>query len=210
VRLVGKRVLTAISLDDAGDFSRIHPLQSECAKTQRHESKENTVMPTVQQRITPFLWFDTQAEQAAQFYCSIFPNSRIVKVTRYTREAAQPTGMKEGAAMTVGFELDGQRFAALNGGPHFKFNEAVSLVVHCASQQEVDHYWNALAAGGDPRAQQCGWLKDRYGLSWQVIPDEMIELLTHADPQRARRATAAMMQMKKIDLQTLRKAAAGA
>jgi predicted 3-demethylubiquinone-9 3-methyltransferase (glyoxalase superfamily) len=174
------------------------------------ECKEKSAMTAIHQRITPFLWFHNQAEEAAAFYCSIFPNSRIATVVRYPKEAAQSTGMTEGVAMTVGFELDGQHFTALNGGPHFKFNEAVSLVVHCDSQEEVDRYWDALSDGGDPAAQRCGWLKDRYGLSWQIVPDEMIEMFTDPDSERVRRGTAAMMQMKKIDLDVLRRAAAGA
>lgn len=160
------------------------------------------------QRITPFLWFDHQAEEAAAFYVSIFEHSRIVTTTRYTRESSQASGCKEGTVMTVDFELDGQRIAALNGGPMFRFNEAVSLVVHCHSQAEVDHYWDKLLEGAPEKTGQCGWLKDRYGLSWQVVPDEMIQLLSDADPHKVARVTAAMMQMKKLDLNELRRAAA--
>jgi predicted 3-demethylubiquinone-9 3-methyltransferase (glyoxalase superfamily) len=166
-------------------------------------------MTTDNQRITPFFWFDTQAEEAAGFYASIFPNSRVGRVTRYSAEAARVSGRPEGAAMTVEFDLDGQRFTALNGGPAFKFTEALSLVVHCATQAEVDHYWERLGAGGDPNARQCGWLKDRYGVSWQVVPDALAELLGDPDPDRARRATEAMLGMKKLDLAELRRAAAG-
>jgi predicted 3-demethylubiquinone-9 3-methyltransferase (glyoxalase superfamily) len=159
------------------------------------------------QRITPFLWFDGQAEEAARFYTSVFENSRIVSVTRYGKGAAEASGRPEGSVMTVAFELDGQDFTALNGGPHFKFNEAISLVVHCRSQDEVDRYWDRLSDGGDPKAQQCGWLKDRYGLSWQVVPMELALLLGDPDPERAQRAAKAMLQMKKIDLAALRRAA---
>ncbi|WP_266171862.1 VOC family protein [Dyella subtropica] len=165
-------------------------------------------MTTRFQRITPFLWFADEAEEAAKFYVSIFENSKITTTTRYGKEAAQATGRPEGSAMTVGFQLDGQDFTALNGGPVFKFNEAMSLVVHCRSQAEVDRYWKQLSEGGDERSQQCGWLKDRYGVSWQVVPDQMIELLSHPDRTKAQKAMAALMQMKKIDLHALQQAAA--
>jgi predicted 3-demethylubiquinone-9 3-methyltransferase (glyoxalase superfamily) len=164
-------------------------------------------MPARAQRITPFLWFDEQAEEAATFYTSIFPDSRIVTVTRYNKESAESSGRPEGLVMTVAFQLDGQDFTALNGGPHFTFNEAISLLVHCDSQDEVDYYWRRLAEGGDEKAQQCGWLKDRYGVSWQVVPRELFELLSDPDPERARRATHAMLRMTKIDLAELRRAA---
>jgi predicted 3-demethylubiquinone-9 3-methyltransferase (glyoxalase superfamily) len=160
------------------------------------------------QRITPFLWFDDQAEEAARHYTSIFPNSRIVTTTRYGKDAAQASGRPEGSVMTVAFELDGQELTAINGGPAFEFNEAISLVVNCRSQEEVDHYWERLSEGGDEKAQQCGWLKDRFGVSWQVVPTLLVELLSNPDPEKARRATQAMLQMKKIDLEALRRAAA--
>jgi predicted 3-demethylubiquinone-9 3-methyltransferase (glyoxalase superfamily) len=160
------------------------------------------------QRITPFLWFDHQAEEAASFYVSIFENSRILATTRYTAESAAASGRSEGSVMTVDFELDGQSMAALNGGPVFRFNEAVSLVVHCHSQDEVDYYWDKLLQGADDKTGQCGWLKDRFGLSWQVVPDEMIRLLTDPDAGKVARVTAALMQMKKLDLHELRRAAA--
>jgi predicted 3-demethylubiquinone-9 3-methyltransferase (glyoxalase superfamily) len=160
------------------------------------------------QRITPFLWFDHQAEEAVKFYVSIFENSRILATTRYSAESAAASGRAEGSVMTVDFELDGQSMAALNGGPIFRFNEAVSLVVHCRSQEEVDYYWDKLLQGVDEKSGQCGWLKDRFGLSWQVVPDEMIRLLTDPDPGKAARVAAAMMQMKKLDLHELRRAAA--
>ncbi|GAB3093145.1 VOC family protein [Lysobacter terrae] len=154
------------------------------------------------QRITPFLWFDKQAEEAANYYASIFDNSRVGTVARYDKAAAQASGLPEGTAMTVAFELDGVPFVALNGGPHFKFTEAVSFVVNCESQAEIDHYWSRLADGGDPTGQQCGWLKDKFGLSWQVVPTELPQLIRHP------KAMQAMLQMKKIDLGTLREAAA--
>jgi predicted 3-demethylubiquinone-9 3-methyltransferase (glyoxalase superfamily) len=159
-------------------------------------------------RITPCLWFDGQAEEAAAFYTSVFPNSRIVKVARYGKEGAAVSGMPEGSAMTVAFQLDGQDFTALNGGPQFRFTEALSLVVDCASQAEVDHYWARLSEGGDEKAQQCGWLKDRYGVSWQVVPTQLPELLSHPDPEKARRAMQAMLGMQKLDLAALRRAVA--
>ena len=165
-------------------------------------------MPSSTPRITPFLWFDDQAEEAVNFYVSVFDNSRILSTTRYSKAGAQTAGRAEGAVMTIAFELDGQKFTALNGGPHFKFNEAVSLVVNCQSQAEVDRYWTRLSEGGDERAQQCGWLKDRYGLSWQIVPTLLPELLSDPDPNKARRAMEAMLKMKKIDLDALRKAAA--
>lgn len=158
------------------------------------------------QRITPFLWFDTQAEEAATFYTSIFENSRIVATTRYSKESAAYSGRPAGSVMTVAFELDGQGFTALNGGPVFRFTEALSLVVGCRSQAEVDHFWSRLSEGGDPKAQQCGWLKDRFGVSWQVVPTELPALLSSPDADKARRVTAALMQMKKLDLDVLRRA----
>lgn len=159
------------------------------------------------QRITPFLWFDTQAEEAASFYTSIFPSSRIVTTTRYGKAAAQAAGRPEGSVMTIAFQLDGQDFSAINGGPHFKFTEAISFVVNCQTSAEVDHYWARLSEGGDEKAQQCGWLKDRYGVSWQVVPTVLVQLLSDPDPERARRAMEAMLKMKKIDIDALRRAA---
>ena len=164
-------------------------------------------MPTPT-RITPFLWFDDEAEQAVSFYTSIFKNSRVVSTTRYDEASAKPSGRPAGSLMTIAFQLDGQDFTAINGGPAFEFNEAISLVVSCESQDEVDYYWGRLSDGGDPSAQQCGWLKDRFGVSWQVVPSALPELLNHPDPAKARRATEAMLQMKKIDLAALRRAVA--
>src|SRR3989442_10265716 len=129
------------------------------------------------QRITPFLWFDHQAEEAATFYVSMFKNSRITSVARYDDEAAQASGRPKGSVMTVAFELDGQAFTALNGGPLFKFNEAISFQVNCETQADVDYYWDKLSEGGDKQAQQCGWLKDKYGVSWQVVPRVLLEMI---------------------------------
>ncbi|MET3651650.1 VOC family protein [Dyella japonica] len=166
-------------------------------------------MSTRFQRITPFLWFDHQAEDAVRFYVSIFPNSRILATTHYTAESARASGRAEGSVMTVDFELDGQSMAALNGGPIFQFNEAMSLVVHCRSQEEIDHYWDRLLEGAADKNGQCGWLKDRFGLSWQVVPDEMMPLLTTGDAASVARVHAAIMSMQKIDVDALRRAAAG-
>jgi predicted 3-demethylubiquinone-9 3-methyltransferase (glyoxalase superfamily) len=157
------------------------------------------------QRITPFLWFDGQAEQAAALYTSVFPNSHVVSTTRYGKTSAEVAGVPEGSVMTVAFQLDGQDFTALNGGPLYRFSEALSLVIHCRTQDEVDHYWSRLTEGG--QEQPCGWLKDRFGVSWQVVPTELPELLGHPDPEKARRAAQAMMTMKKLDLGVLRRAA---
>ena len=160
------------------------------------------------QKITPFLWFDTQAEEAAKFYTSLFKNSRIVGTTYYAPEPAKASGRPEGSVMTVEFELDGQRFTGLNGGPLFKFTEALSLVVHCDTQEEVDHYWHGLTAGGGQEVE-CGWLKDKFGLSWQVVPRILLELIYDKDPAKSRRVMAAMMQMKKIEIEPLLRAAEG-
>jgi predicted 3-demethylubiquinone-9 3-methyltransferase (glyoxalase superfamily) len=165
-------------------------------------------MPTIRQRIMPFLWFNDQAEEAVAFYTSVFKNSKVLSTTRYTKEAEQAAGRPEGSVMTVAFELEGQEFTALNGGPHFKFNEAVSFVVRCENQEEVDFYWNRLSEGGDRGAQQCGWLKDRFGLSWQVIPNRAMELLTDRDTEKGRKAMAAILEMKKIDVARVERAAA--
>jgi predicted 3-demethylubiquinone-9 3-methyltransferase (glyoxalase superfamily) len=161
------------------------------------------------QRITPCLWFDHQAEEAANYYVGIFPNSRVTAVTRYPNAGQEVHHQKAGSVMVVAFELDGQSFTALNGGPIFTFNEAVSLQVNCKTQDEIDYYWNKLGAGGDPKAQQCGWLKDRYGLSWQVAPQGMETMLKDAASAGANRAMSAMMNMKKIDMEALERAFAG-
>ena len=157
------------------------------------------------QKITPCLWFDTEGEEAAQFYTSVFPNSRIVEVTRYGSAGPRP----EGSVMTVHFELDGQSYIALNGGPDFKFNEAISLEVTCESQEEVDSYWSRLTADGGEEGP-CGWLKDKYGVSWQIVPKVLTELITDPDQAKAQRVMAAMLQMKKIEIAELEKAAATA
>ncbi|HEY5849792.1 MAG TPA: VOC family protein [Lysobacter sp.] len=158
------------------------------------------------QRITPFLWFDSQAEEAAKYYTSIFPDSGIDKILRYDEASSKGSGRPVGSVLTVDFRLDGSDMVALNGGPHFKFNEAVSLVVNCKTQEEVEHYWKHLTEGGDPAAQQCGWLKDKYGVSWQVVPVELLDLLSDPDPVRAGKAMNSMMQMKKLDVNEVRRA----
>lgn len=155
------------------------------------------------QRITPFLWFDNTAEAAANYYVSVFKDARIVTLARYSKEGAAASGQKEGSAMTVAFELDGQKFVALNGGPHFKISEAVSFVVNCDSQDEIDYYWDKLAASGDPTAQRCGWLKDQFGVSWQVVPSALPELMTGPN---AGKVMAALLQMGKPDLAVLQRA----
>ena len=156
------------------------------------------------QKITPFLWYDDKAEEAANFYVSIFKNSKVVSVARYGEAGPGP----KGSAMTVAFELDGQKFVALNGGPHFKFTEAVSFVVNCTSQEEVDYFWEKLLEGGG-KESQCGWLKDKYGLSWQITPTILPELLQDKDPEKAKRVMQAMLKMVKIDIETLKRAAEG-
>jgi predicted 3-demethylubiquinone-9 3-methyltransferase (glyoxalase superfamily) len=163
----------------------------------------------ISQRISPCLWFDSQAEEAARFYTGIFRNSRIVNVSHYPEAGQEIHGRPEGSVMTVVFELDGLAFTALNGGPHFKFNEAVSLQVFCRDQQEIDYYWEKLGAGGDPKAQQCGWLKDRYGLAWQVVPAEMDKWFADEKSPATQRAMEAMLKMKKLDIPALERAYAG-
>jgi len=159
------------------------------------------------QRITPFLWFGDEAEEAARFYVAVFPDSRITGVVRYDESAARASGRPVGSVMTVGFELDGQEFVALNGGPVFEFTEAISFVVNCDTQAEVDHFWEALSAGG--QQVQCGWLKDRFGVSWQVVPRALDEMLRDPDPARSRRVMAAVLAMEKLDLAALQAAYEG-
>ena len=154
-------------------------------------------------RITPNLWFDTESQEAAEFYCSVFPNSKITNVSYYTDAGPREAG----TVLTVDFELDGQRFTAINGGPQFTFDEAVSFLIDCADQDEVDYYWEKLTDGGEE--SQCGWLKDRYGVSWQVVPEGMDELFTDPDKGRAERAMRAMLGMKKLDIAALQAAADG-
>jgi len=158
-------------------------------------------------RITPFLWFDHQAEEAAHFYVSIFENSKVGSTARYDEEGARAAGRPKGSVMTVAFELDGQAFTALNGGPLFNFTEAMSLVVNCETQEEVDHFWERLSAGG--QEVQCGWLKDRFGVSWQVVPTALVEMLQDKDPSKAKRVMAAMLKMKKMNIEGLRQAFEG-
>lgn len=161
------------------------------------------------QKLSPCLWFDDQAEDAARFYTSIFKNSRIVTITRYTDAGQEIHGRPDGSVMTVVFELEGQLFTALNGGPYFKFTPAISIMIECATQEEVDYYWNKLTEGGDPEAQQCGWLADKFGLSWQVVPENLAQLMSSADRPTAQRAMNAMLKMKKLDMAALQAAIKG-
>ena len=159
-------------------------------------------MATITQKITPSLWFDTQAEEAARFYVSIFRDAHIGSISHYGPGAQMP----EGTVLTVEFTLEGQTFTALNGGPQFTFSPAISFVVHCTTQDEVDHYWDRLSEGGDPQAQMCGWLSDKYGVSWQIVPDALAEYMTDPDPAKAGRTMQAMLQMTKLDIEALRRA----
>src|SRR5207249_9973598 len=161
-------------------------------------------MTIIAQKITPFLWYDNQAEEAMNFYVSIFKNSRVLGVTRYGKSGPGP----EGSVLTAAFELEGQKFTALNGGPRFKFNESVSFVVNCETQQEVDYFWEKLTADGGEESQ-CGWLKDKFGVSWQVVPTVLIDMLHDKDSEKSERVTAAMLQMKKIDTEKLKAAYGG-
>ena len=164
-------------------------------------------MPKTVQKITPFLWFDHQAEDAVNCYVSIFKNSEIRSIARYEEEAAKASGRPKGSVMTVAFELDGQEVVALNGGPLFKFTEAMSFVVNCETQEEVDHFWEKLSAGG--QEVQCGWLKDRFGVSWQIVPTVLGEMLQDKDREKSRRVMAAMLKMKKISIEGLKNAYEG-
>jgi predicted 3-demethylubiquinone-9 3-methyltransferase (glyoxalase superfamily) len=161
------------------------------------------------QKIAPCLWFDDQAEEAARFYTGIFKNSKIGTVARYGKAGHEVHGRPAGTVMTVAFELEGQAFTALNGGPVFKFNEAISFQVNCETQAEVDYYWEKLSEGGDVKAQQCGWLKDRYGVSWQVVPRALVEMITDPDSEKSGRAMEAMLRMKKLDIAELKRAYGG-
>ena len=161
------------------------------------------------QRIAPCLWFDNQAEEAAKFYVGIFKRSKITAITRYSSAGLEIHRRPEGSVMTVAFTLEGQAFTALNGGPIFKFNEAISLQVYCETQKEIDYYAERLGEGGDPKAQQCGWLKDKFGVPWQVVPAGMEKMLKDHKSAKAQRAMAAVMQMKKFDLAALKRAAKG-
>jgi len=158
------------------------------------------------QTITPCLWFDSNAEEAVKFYTSIFKKSKIRKIARYGEEGYEVHGRPAGSVMTIEFELNGQTFTALNGGPVFQFNEAISFQVSCKTQEEVDYYWEKLSKGGDEKAQQCGWLKDRYGVSWQIVPAVLGEMLQGKDAKISDRVMKALLQMKKLDIKTLKQA----
>jgi predicted 3-demethylubiquinone-9 3-methyltransferase (glyoxalase superfamily) len=160
-------------------------------------------------RIAPCLWFDSQAEDAAKFYTGIFKNSRITAISRYSDAGKEVHGRPAGSVMTVAFELDGQPFTGLNGGPIFKFSEAISFQIYCEDQKEIDYYWDKLTAGGDPNSQQCGWLKDKFGLSWQVVPRGMEEMLKNEKSEKAKRVMETFLKMKKIDIAALEQAAEG-
>jgi predicted 3-demethylubiquinone-9 3-methyltransferase (glyoxalase superfamily) len=160
------------------------------------------------QKITPFLWFDDQAEEAVKFYTSIFKNSKVGRVLRYDEQAAKAAGRAVGSVLTIEFEIEGQKFVALNGGPQFKFNESVSFVVNCDTQKEVDYFWEKLTADGG-RESACGWLKDKFGLSWQITPTVLIDMLHDKDAEKSERVMNAMLQMQKIDIESLKEAYAG-
>jgi predicted 3-demethylubiquinone-9 3-methyltransferase (glyoxalase superfamily) len=162
------------------------------------------------QKISPFLWFDHEAEEAAKFYASIFKNSKIGRILRYGEEAAKisSTGQPAGSVLTVEFEIEGQKFVALNGGPRFKFNESISFAVNCETQEEVDYFWEKLTADGGEESQ-CGWLKDKFGLSWQVVPTVLIDMLQDKDSEKAERVMKVMLQMQKIDIEKLKAAYRG-
>jgi len=157
------------------------------------------------EKITPFLWFDHQAEEAAKFYISVFENSKVGKILRYDEAAAKAAGGPVGSVLTIEFEIGGQKFTALNGGPEFKFNEAISFVVNCDTQEEVDYFWEKLSADGGQESQ-CGWLKDKFGVSWQIVPTILIEMLQDKDSEKSERVMKAMLQMQKIDIKTLKEA----
>jgi predicted 3-demethylubiquinone-9 3-methyltransferase (glyoxalase superfamily) len=158
------------------------------------------------QKIISNLWFDRQAEEAAKFYTSVFKNSSILKTSHYGKEGFDIHKMPEGTVMTVEFQIEGQKFVALNGGPVFQFNEAISFIVNCTNQQELDYYWEKLSQGGDPKSQQCGWLKDKFGVSWQVVPVQLEEMMQDKDREKADRVMKAFLQMKKIDIHQLEEA----
>jgi predicted 3-demethylubiquinone-9 3-methyltransferase (glyoxalase superfamily) len=158
------------------------------------------------QKIIPCLWFDDKAEEAAKFYASIFKNSKIGDVSRYGKEGYEFHGKEDGTVMTMDFEIEGQKYVALNGGPIFKFNEAISFQVHCETQKEVDYYWEKLSEGGDEKAQQCGWLKDKYGVSWQIVPVVLTKMLQDKDSKKSQRVMKALLQMRKLDIKTLTQA----
>ena len=161
------------------------------------------------QKITSNLWFDRQAQEAANYYVSIFEDSKILRLTHYGKEGYEIHKMPEGTVLTVEFQIEGQKFMALNGGPAFKFNEAISFVVNCENQQQVDYYWEKLSRDGDPQAQQCGWLKDKFGVSWQVTPTQLSDMLNDKDHEKSERVMKVMLQMKKLDLKALEEAYEG-
>ena len=158
------------------------------------------------QKITSNLWFDSQAEEAAKYYVSIFKNSKIGRISRYGKEGYEIHKRPAGSVMTIEFILEGQTFVALNGGPHFKFNEAISFIVNCETQEEIDYYWNKLSAGGDPNAQQCGWLKDKFGLSWQIVPAMLDDMVANSDSRKSDAVMGALLKMKKLDIKKLEEA----
>jgi predicted 3-demethylubiquinone-9 3-methyltransferase (glyoxalase superfamily) len=157
-------------------------------------------------KIAPCLWFDSNAEEAVKFYTAVFKNCRVKNISRYGDAAAQVSGQPKGSVLTIAFELDGQEFTALNGGPMFRFNEAISFQVHCDTQDELDYYWNKLSEGGDPKAQQCGWLKDKFGVSWQIVPTMLGEMLTGPDPAKSEKVMQALLGMKRLDIKALQQA----
>jgi predicted 3-demethylubiquinone-9 3-methyltransferase (glyoxalase superfamily) len=161
------------------------------------------------QKVSPCLWFDNNAEDAVQFYVSIFKNANVGNVTRYGKEGYEIHKKKEGTVMTIDFEIEGQKFLALNGGPVFKFNEAISFQIYCDTQEEIDYYWEKLTEGGDKNAQVCGWLKDKFGVSWQVVPHVLIKMLQDKDSNKTERVMKAMLQMHKLDINALTKAYQG-
>jgi predicted 3-demethylubiquinone-9 3-methyltransferase (glyoxalase superfamily) len=158
------------------------------------------------QKITPNFWFDDQAEEAARFYTNVFKDSRVGRITHYGTEGYEIHKRPAGSVMTVNFVIEGQEFVALNGGPHFKFNESISFVINCETQKELDYYWSKLNEGGDPKAQQCGWLKDKFGVSWQIVPVLLDEMIADTDKEKSGRVMNAMLQMKKLDIEMLKKA----
>jgi predicted 3-demethylubiquinone-9 3-methyltransferase (glyoxalase superfamily) len=161
------------------------------------------------QKIVPNLWFDSRAEEAVKYYLGIFKNSKMGRITHYTKDGYEVHHKPEGTVLTIEFEIEGQRFVALNGGPEFRFSEAVSFIIQCETQNEIDYYWDRLSEGGDPNAQQCGWLKDKFGLSWQVTPRELFDMISDSDNERVSRVMAAYMPMKKFNLEELRQAYRG-
>ena len=159
------------------------------------------------QKVTPFLWFDSKAEEAVKFYTSIFKNSKILGITRYDETGSKASGRPKGSVMTVAFQIEGQNFTALNGGPVFKFSPAVSFVINCNNQEEIDHFWSKLSKGGKPN--QCGWLEDKYGVTWQIVPTVLVKMLQDKDKKKVSRVTEAFLKMKKFDIATLKRAYKG-